>query len=207
MPTYNNQWFQVLEPRTDFTTGKCVVKVKSWPTEQDKINDTNQLPLAMCLFTFAVWDYGAIETLVVNNYANWMPYDEELIEALLLPTKVFNLTEAKAEKSKELANARLRANLTSFTYNGKNYSASQTAQNDLNAIANYASLFNALPSAFPNAWVALDGAVIAIPDVAAFKALYSAMVAQGSANFIKMQTLLYQAIQATTQASLDAVTW
>lgn len=204
---FNNQWVLVSNPNTDFTSGKCVVKIESWPTEIDMQNQTNPLPVAMCLFTFTSWDYQAVTTKALLEYANWVPYNEDLIEALLLPTIAFNLETAKTKKSNELAYARARANVTSFTYNTKDYSATQTAQNDLNAIANYASLFNALPASFPNAWQAIDGTVIAIADVAAFKALYSAMVAQGSANFIKLQTLLNQVSQATTQAQLSAIVW
>jgi hypothetical protein len=179
--------------------------IRSWQSEQDAINESLGYVEFSATIQHADYDSSYLDNLESQVLPLiWQPYSGQYIAPVLPP---FNLTEAKAEKRAELASARLKANLTSFTYNAKEYSASQTAQNDLNAIANYASLFNALPAAFPNAWQAIDGTAISIPDVASFKDLYSAMVAQGSANFMHMQTLLYQADQATTQAELEAVAW
>lgn len=154
-------------------------------------------------------DQASLNQFVMEGTAN--DVTQQIVNGLVvnkpIVVPVFNLAQAKANKTNELAMSRARANLSSFTYNGHEYSATQIAQNDLNAIANYSSLFGALPASFPNAWQALDGTVIAIPDVASFKVLYSAMVAQGSANFVKLQTLLYYVSIATTQAELDLILW
>lgn len=131
----------------------------------------------------------------------------QVVDKPIPPPQAYDLNAAQAIKSQEIANARQIANVTSFTYAGREYSATQTAQNDLNAIANYCSLFNTLPVSFPNRWMDIDGMALYIEDVAAFKALYSAMVAQGSANFIKMQTLMYAISQATNQAELELIQW
>lgn len=117
------------------------------------------------------------------------------------------LAQAQATQSDLISTALVLANLTNFTYSAKSYSADQSAQNNLNAIANYASLFSALPSGFPGGWVALDKSILPIPDVATFKLLYSAMVAQGAANFVKMQNLLGQIAASTTASQAQAVVW
>ena len=197
---------KITETKIDFATKVLTPIIGSWALETDAINNGDKYLEFYVEISFTTWNEALLnnlETTVLN--LPWQYYKNQFVPAEVTPP--FNLVVAKIEKAKQLASQRLIANLTSFTYNTKDYSANQTAQNDLNAIANYASLFNALPASFPNAWQAIDGTVIAIPDVTAFKSLYSAMVAQGAANFIKMQTLLYQANAATNQAQLEAINW
>lgn len=143
----------------------------------------------------------------IANDSTQMIVNGEIVFKPADPAPVFDLAAAQLIKSNEITSARIAANLSHFTYESKNYSASQTAQNDLNGIANYASLNDALPAGFPGAWVSIEGEILLIPDVSAFKALYSAFVGQGTANFIKMQTLLSQVAAATNQAELDVIAW
>lgn len=196
---------QVVSQSVDMSSFNVTAIVRGWQNEDDAANNSENYVEFYVVISHGDYQPSYLDDLETQVLPLiWQPYKNQYAP---IATPVFNLAEAKVAKQAELASARLRANLTSFTYNAKEYSASQTAQNDLNAIANYASLFNALPAAFPNAWQAIDGSVIAIADVAAFKALYSAMVAQGSANFIKMQVLIAAAQAATTQAELEAVQW
>lgn len=213
MPTYNNQWFQALEPSTDFTTGKCVVKVKSWPTEQDKINDTNQLPLAMCLFTFAVWDFEAINTKALAQYTNWVPFNKELIENLLLPTEVFSLSKARLIKA-----ASISANCEQFIVAGFNSSALGTIhtypsnrddQLNLSGTVQRSMMLGVLPTdAFAflckdlaNNWAYIGHTPTQIQQ--AGKDAYAHILN----SRIKNAALQAQIAAATTQASLDAIVW
>jgi hypothetical protein len=120
---------------------------------------------------------------------------------------VFDIVAARDLKYAEITKSRINANLSSFNFDGQVYAANQTAQNDLNAIANYSSMFGALPPDFPGAWAAIDGAIRPISTVDDFKPLYSAMVKQGSVNFMHMQYLFAYIEAATTQAELDLITW
>ena len=115
--------------------------------------------------------------------------------------------ELKAIKREEITNARLKANYDKFTLEDKEFNASQAAQNDLNGISNYISLYGELPPSFPGAWMALDESILYIPDVDSFKGLYSAFVAQGNANFTKMAILLAHVELATTPEELAEVIW
>jgi hypothetical protein len=120
---------------------------------------------------------------------------------------VFNLQAAIIAKLQYLAIAREQANLSNFTYLGKQYSATQTAQNDLNGIANFVSLNNSLPVSFNGFWLSISGDVLPLPNVAAFNTFYTAFVDQGNANFVKMTNLIAQAQAATTKQELDAIVW
>lgn len=140
------------------------------------------------------------------NDATQMVVDGKVVDKPVI-VPVFDIVAARDLKYAEITGKRVAANQSTFIHDGMVYAANQTAQNDLNAIANYSSLFNALPPDFPNAWAAIDGTIILIPTVDAFKPLYGAMVKQGSDNFMRMQYLFAHIENANTQAQLDLIVW
>lgn len=134
----------------------------------------------------------------------------DVAQALNPFVPVFDFNLAKITKLKEINAAYVLANQTSFTYNGKAYSATDNAKFSLMAINGYVAVNGALPANYPNVWVALDGSVLSVMTVDDFKPIYAAMVAQGSDNFIKLAMLEAQinALPITaTQQDFDAIGW
>jgi hypothetical protein len=120
---------------------------------------------------------------------------------------VADIAALKTAKNAEINLARATANQTSFTYSGKLIACDQLSRSDIDATNGSVALNGAMPPAWPGAWKAMDNSYVAIPDVATWKAFYAAMVAQGTANFGKAQTLKTQLAAATTAAQIAAVVW
>lgn len=118
-----------------------------------------------------------------------------------------NLSDLKIVKNAEINAARLAANETSFSFGGKEISCDRLSRSDIDGINGIVTLTGSLPSGFPMAWKAIDNTYVAIPDKATWTAFYGAMVAQGTANFNKSQSLKTQLAAATTNDQVDAITW
>lgn len=71
----------------------------------------------------------------------------------------------------------------------------------------YVALYGALPPGFPGAWKAVDNTYLPIANVDAWKVFYTAMVAQGAANFAHAQELKAQLAAATTPEAVAAIVW
>lgn len=117
------------------------------------------------------------------------------------------LEERRREKNAEIDRARLGANTATFKHQGKDFAVDALGRGDLDGTAIYVALTNSLPDNWPGVWKATDGTTIPITNVAQFRALYKAMVDQGTSNFTKAETLKAQVAAATTQAQLDAIRW
>jgi hypothetical protein len=131
--------------------------------------------------------------------------DEEIAQAAA--DAAIDLPALKSAKNAEINAARLRANFGSFTYSGKTFATDQLSRSDIDGINGYVALYGALPAGWPGAWKAIDNSFLPIPDVAAWKAFYSAMVAAGNANFAKAQTLKAALQAASTPEAVAAVVW
>ncbi len=117
------------------------------------------------------------------------------------------LTQAKMTKNLQINDWREAANFTTFPYGGKLVACDSLSRSDIDGVANNISLMNAFPAGFPNAWKFTDNTYTSIPDIATFKVMYSAMTAQGTANFSHSQALKTTLAAATTLAQVDAIVW
>jgi hypothetical protein len=117
------------------------------------------------------------------------------------------LADIKRAKEEEITEAKLAANGSYFTYAGKQIAADVDSRGDIVAINGSVSLNGVLPSNFPSVWKCLDNTYISIPDRDTWVAFYAAMVDQGTANFIKSETLKSQIAAATTEQQVLAIKW
>lgn len=170
----------------------------------------------------AIHDGGPEFVQAIENHPNWLPgvnyFDgESIINAGPVPAYgvwswetnsfVINLASAKEAGKNRINAARLLANGAGFGYAGKTFSTDTLSRGDIDGINGYAGLYSALPPDWAGAWKAADNTYLAIPDLDAWKAFYSAMVATGSANFAKAQQLKAQLAAATTAEEVEAVVW
>ena len=117
------------------------------------------------------------------------------------------LGDLKALKNDEINAARLHANQTSFWHGGKEVACDALSRSDIDATNGYVGLYGALPDSWPGGWKARDNSYLPIADVAAWKAFFSSMFAQGNANFARAQQLKAQLALATTLEQIAAITW
>lgn len=120
---------------------------------------------------------------------------------------VMSLGEAKAVKNAEINAARAAANAGTFAHGAKVFACDALSRGDIDGVNGYVALYGALPPGFPGAWKAADNSFIPMPDIAAWKAFYASMVAQGSANFSRSQELKAQLAAATTPEAVAAIVW
>ena len=117
------------------------------------------------------------------------------------------LQDLKTTSNALINAARLDANSAGFAYSGKEFSTDPLSRSDIDGINGYAGLYNALPPNWAGAWKAQDNTYLAVPDLDAWKAFYSAMVEAGNTNFAKAQALKAQLAAATTPEEVEAITW
>lgn len=121
--------------------------------------------------------------------------------------KVVDIPTLKSAKNMEINLARAASNQTTFQYLGKDIACDALSRSDIDAVANSIGLNGVFPAGFPLAWKAIDNSYISIPDVPTFKALYAAMVAQGTSNFNKSQQLKQALASASTEADIKVIVW
>lgn len=117
------------------------------------------------------------------------------------------LSQAKAEKNAQINAWREAANLSTFSHNNTAISCDSLSQRDIDKVLGTVARTGAFPPGFPNAWKAADNTYLPLPSVAAFDAMYAAMVGQGMANFAKSEGLKAALAAATTMAQIDAIAW
>jgi hypothetical protein len=118
-----------------------------------------------------------------------------------------SLDQLKARKNAEINQWRAAANQSTFPFAGKLIDCDALSRSDIDAVANHIGLFGAFPDGFPMAWKTADNDYVLLPDVAAFKAMYRAMTAQGTANFDRSEALKVALGNATDAAEVAAITW
>lgn len=136
--------------------------------------------------------------------ANWaivMMSPEELA------IKAAELAAAKLIKNAEIDQMRLQVNFSSFMYLSKPVSCDQISRSDIDAVEGNISLMGTFPEGFPGFWKSADKTLIPLPTVDDFKAMYAAMTKQGTANFVKSQTLKQQLDDATTIQEVQSIAW
>lgn len=117
------------------------------------------------------------------------------------------LDELKSVKNTEINLARASANTSIFQHDGKTFACDALSRSDIDGVNGYVALYGALQPGFPGAWKAVDNTYLPIADVEAWKVFYTAMVAQGAANFAHAQELKAQLAAATTPEAIAAIVW
>jgi len=118
-----------------------------------------------------------------------------------------SLDELKAAKNAEINAARLAANRAGFMFAGKLISTDELSRSDIDGTNGFVALTGAFPDGWPGVWKADDNSYVPITDLATWQAFYSAMVAQGAANFATSQALKAQLSDAETRAEVEAIVW
>jgi hypothetical protein len=136
--------------------------------------------------------------------SKWLVHD---LTADELAARSAVLATAKSTKNTEINRWRATANTGTFTHLGKVFACDDLSRSDIDGVAGNIALTGAFPIGFPGAWKAVDNTYITLADVAAFKAMYAAMTAQGAANFNHSQDLKTALAVATTPAAVAAIVW
>lgn len=118
-----------------------------------------------------------------------------------------DLAPIKFAKNLQINEWRQTANRSTFPYAGKLIACDDLSRSDIDAVAGSVAMNNALPVGFPNAWKSTDNTLIPIPDIATFKQMYNAMMAQGTANFARSQQLKAALASAETAQEIEAIKW
>ncbi|TQK10260.1 DUF4376 domain-containing protein [Herbaspirillum sp. SJZ107] len=117
------------------------------------------------------------------------------------------LDELKGRKNAQINQWRSAANQSTFPFGDKLIDCDALSRSDIDAVANHIGLFGKFPDGFPMAWKTADNDYIPLPDVEAFKAMYRAMTAQGTANFDRSEALKVALGNATDAAEVAAIAW
>lgn len=115
------------------------------------------------------------------------------------------LSDVKATKNSRINASRLQATQSHFLFQGHKIATDPLSRSDIDAAHGAILMLQALPPGWPGAWKTLDNDYVAIPNVATWGQFYGAMVAQGTANFNRSQTLKSQLEAASTIAEVEAV--
>jgi len=124
-----------------------------------------------------------------------------------LAYEAWQLSVAKDAKNKQINKWREEANLTSFPFAGKQIACDSLSYRDIMSIAVYVLMFGDFEPGFPGVWKAMDNTYVPLATTNDFKAMYDAMVAQGTANFNHSQELKAQVAAATKTNQLDSIVW
>lgn len=157
-------------------------------------------------------------TFFLDSPGNWASISDASIKFRVLtyleiggePTPYgldVDLDALKAKKNEEINQARLKANRSTFMFMGKAIACDELSRGDIEGTNGIIGNIGDLPPGWPGAWKAADNSYVPIPSVAAWKAFYGSMYAQGMTNFAKAQTLKQQLSIATTKEQIDAIVW
>jgi hypothetical protein len=113
----------------------------------------------------------------------------------------------RTQKNAQINQWRLEANQSTFQFMGKPIGCDTLSRGDIDGVAGSIALFGDFPSNFPMAWKCADNTYISLPDVASFKAMYSAMTDQGTITFNRSQQLKAALSAASTKEEIDAIVW
>lgn len=133
------------------------------------------------------------------NYVNG-----EFIER---PREMVTIEAARRQAVFNINTARLNANQTYFTHLDRQIAVDPLSRSDIDAINGEINNTGAFPTGWPGAWKCLDNTWLPVTTVSEWKALYSSMVNQGTANFAKTQQLKAQIEAATTPEAVAVIVW
>ena len=142
------------------------------------------------------WPSGPTETSILKCVDGVVVWHEQA-----------TLADLKASKNAYINESRLKANRSTFTFNGKVIACDELSRSDIDAVNGIVSVTQALPENWAGAWKTVDNSYVVISNVAAWINFYKAMVAQGTTNFAHAQTLKTQLATATTTEEVSAIKW
>lgn len=158
-----------------------------------------------------------VVAFVESGNAVFLDYNERIIQnavhtpalddSYVITYPEYTVDFAKALKNSELNVARQEANESYFVFEDKRIECDKLSRSDIEAIASYIALNGELPPTFPMIWKTMDNEFIRMQDIGTFGAMYGAMVEQGTANFMRVQTLKQQLAAATTFEEVEAIRW
>lgn len=150
-----------------------------------------------------------VDAAVWNGLNNWVQawqvidWSQEQIDT--------TVAQARLAKNTEIDRAREQANNTTFVHQGLMIACDALSFKDIASTASHIALFGTFPPEFPGGWKGKDAqgntAYVLMPTLDDFKAFYSSMTAQGTANFNKSQGLKIQLAAATTLPEIQAIVW
>lgn len=188
-----------IESQNTNGTLTLVAYVASWPSAEDYAQNksplwTSYIPLA---FGGDVFQQAQDAVLAIGDFAGGasVPDVTDTLEAL------------KARKNAEINAARLRANRSTFTFQGKAIACDELSRSDIDGVQAKVARTGALPTGFPGAWKAADNTYVLIPDATTWDNFFDAMVAQGTANFMHSEQLKAQLAAAETPEEVEAIVW
>ncbi len=134
---------------------------------------------------------------------------DSIIDGLLVkkPLPLIPISDLKASKNAEINAARLAANSSTFTYEGKVIACDELSAKDIDTTNSQILNTGAMPSGWVGGWKTVDNSYVAIATVADWKSFYTAMFNQGMANFAKSQALKAALASATTVEQINAIVW
>jgi hypothetical protein len=176
-----------------------VIVVTSWASQDDYLN--NKPP---CWTTY---EHKALPSELTTLVGDLVLGAGEFVGASLVADPDGSLEAAKARKKAEINQARLKANRSTFPFAGKDIQCDELSRSDIDGVQGYVARHSSLPASFPGGWKTVDNSFVAIPDVETWDAFYGAMLAQGTANFMKAQGLKADVDAATTIEEVNAVMW
>lgn len=142
-----------------------------------------------------------------DTLAQWVIYRANAARdgVELAPVAAYDLATDKLALNAEINTWRAAINYTTFPHAGKVIACDTLSRSDIDAVANHIALFGTFPASFPGAWKATDNTLIMQPTIGDFKAMFTSMTTQGTANFNQSQTWKTSMNSATTKAGLDAI--
>jgi hypothetical protein len=115
------------------------------------------------------------------------------------------LETLRIQKNTQINAARMRANTSTFMFDGKPIACDELSRSDIDGVAGYISLFGEFPPGWPGAWKAADNTYVPMTNIAHFRAMYAAMASAGLANFARAQSLKAELAAAQTAEEIEAI--
>lgn len=144
-----------------------------------------------------------IEQLLVSTLDT--PFYGGVVEADVIDTS--SIEYLRSQKILEINRSRLAANRSHFEYLGKQIATDEMSMIDIIGVSNSVSLTGQLPVGFPGAWKAKDNTYVPIANVEEWRNFHSAMVATGTANFVKSEGLKAAVALADTPEAIAQIKW
>lgn len=152
-------------------------------------------------------EYSDSPNTPLTSLAGYQSLIQLWMDAAPPPIIAPTLLELKQLKVIEINSIRGAKNSSSFPFAGKLIACDQLSRSDIDAVTGFIALTGSLPPSFPGAWKAVDNSYISIPDINTFKAMYGAMVAEGTVNFTRSEQLKGMVAAATTKIQVEAIVW
>ncbi len=134
-----------------------------------------------------------------------MWWDEDLQAARWVETGT--LEQLRQAKKDEINAAHELANLTSFTFQGKEIQANPHSMRQIEITNGGVLARGAMRNGWLGAWKTLDNSYVAIPDVATWRAFYDAIEETGTANYLKAQELKALVDTKTKAEEIALISW